>query len=180
MAVVETRLPLTVRVIDVADFHGTRRQGTLEAPQDGLDAGDEFTRTEGFGNVIVGAEFKAENAVGFAALRGQENYRHRGQSGSLADRAADLQAVFAGNHNVEDEERGALPFGIGKDVRAGGIHAHSEAFVFEVMADQSGNVGIVFDDEKTWFHGIIVNGKQWAVVSCPWPEAGAGVNFIGL
>jgi len=24
------------------------------------------------------------------------------------------------------------------------------------MADEAGNVGIVFDDEEAWFHGIIV------------------------
>jgi hypothetical protein len=48
------------------------------------------------------------------------------------------------------------------------------------MADEAGNVGIVFDDEEAWFHGIIVNGKQWAVASCQWPDMVCAGNFIGL
>jgi len=28
-----------------------------------------------------------------------------------------------------------------------------------MMADQAGNVGIVFDDEQAWFHGIIVTKR---------------------
>jgi len=49
-----------------------------------------------------------------------------------------------------------------------------------VMADQAGNVGVVFDDEEAWFHGNIVNGKQLPVASCQSPEALQGSNFIGL
>jgi hypothetical protein len=48
------------------------------------------------------------------------------------------------------------------------------------MADQAGDVGIVFDDEKAGFHGIIVNGKQWRFDSWRRHEGGAGANFIGL
>jgi hypothetical protein len=60
------------------------------------------------------------------------------------------------------------------------IDADGEAFVFEMMADEAGNVGIVFDYEKAGFHGIIVNGKQLPVASCQWPVVGSGANFIGL
>ena len=141
---------------DFADFHGAGRQRALEAAQHGLDAGDEFARAERLGDVVVGAEFESEDAVGFAALCGQKNYGHGGEAGRLANGAANFQAVFAGDHDVEHEERGALAFGVGEDVGAGGINAHREAFVFQVMADEAGNVRIVFDDEDAWFHGIIV------------------------
>ena len=133
-------------------FIGTGRQRALETAQHGLDAGDEFARAEGLGDVVVGAEFETEDAVGFAALRGQKNYGHGGEAGRLANGAADFQTVFAGNHDVEHEERGALAFGVGEHVGARGIHAHDEPFVFQVMADEAGNVGIVFDDEQAWFH----------------------------
>ena len=186
MAVVATVLPRTVRVMAEGSisisptFIGLGGKRALEAAQHGFDAGDEFARAERLGDVVVCAEFEAENAVGFAALCGQENYRDRGEPGRLADGAADFQAVFAGNHDVEDEERGALALGVGEDVGAGGIDAHSEAFVFEMMADEAGNIGIVFDDEDAWFHGIIVDGKQWPVASCQWPGTRRDDNFIGL
>ena len=168
---------------DVADFHGAGRQRTLEAAQHGFDAGDEFARAEGLGDVVVGAEFETEDAVGFAAFGGQKNYGNGGEAGSLADGAAEFEAVFAGDHDVEHEERGALAFGVGENVGAGGIDAHGEAFVFQMMADEAGNVGIVFDDEEAWFHGIIVNGKQWRGCRVELPDCQAdvtGANFIGL
>ena len=40
--------------------------------------------------------------------------------------------------------------------RSGGIDADGEAVVFQMMANQAGNVGIVFDNENAWFHEIIV------------------------
>jgi len=49
-----------------------------------------------------------------------------------------------------------------------------------VVADEAGNVRIVFDDEKAWFHGIIVNRKQLQAASCRLPAAKSGPNFIGL
>jgi hypothetical protein len=41
-----------------------------------------------------------------------------------------------------------------------------------MVADQAGNVGIVFNDEDAWFHGIIVNGKRRRVASCQRPGLG--------
>jgi len=140
----------------LADFQGAGRKRALKTAQHGLDAGDEFARAEGLGDVVVGAQFEAEDAIGFAAFRCQKNYRDRRQAGSLANGATYFQAVFARYHNVENEECGTLALSVGQYVGSGGINANGEAFVFEMMADQAGNVGIVFDDEKTWFHGIIV------------------------
>ena len=102
--------------LDVADFHGAGRQRALEAAQHGFHAGNEFARAERLGDVVVGAEFESEDAVGFAAFRGQKNYRDRGQACSLADGAAEFEAVFAGDHDVENEERGPLALGVGEDL----------------------------------------------------------------
>src|SRR5271165_799851 len=137
---------------DFADFDRARRKRALEAAHDGFDAGDQLARAEGLGDVVVGTEFEAEDAVGFATFRGEKNYRHRGEGGSLANGAADLEAVFAGDHDIEQEKRGALPFGVGEHVGSGGIDAHGEALVLKMMANEAGNVGIVFDDEDAGFH----------------------------
>ena len=83
-------------------------------------------------------------------------YKRQGKTGSLANGTADFQTVFAGDHDVENEECRTLTLGVGENVGPSGINADGEAFVFEMMADQAGNIRIVFDDEKAGFHGIIV------------------------
>ncbi len=35
------------------------------AAEEGAHAGDQFARTEGFGDVVVGAQLQADDAVGF-------------------------------------------------------------------------------------------------------------------
>ena len=144
--------------LDLSNFQGTGRQGSLETAQHSFNASDEFSRAERLGNVVVGAEFETEHAVGFAALGGQENHRDGREAGSLADGATNFEAVFPGHHDVKDEESWALALGVREYIGPGGIDADREAFVFQMMADEAGNVGIVFDDEETWFHGDIVAG----------------------
>src|SRR5208282_684687 len=101
---------------DLADFDRTRRKRTLEAAQHCFDAGDEFAWAERLGDVVVGTKLEAKNAVGLAAFCGQENHWDGGESGSLTNGAADFEAVFAGDHDVEHEECGALAFGVGENV----------------------------------------------------------------
>ena len=67
---------------------GAWRQRPFEAPQHGLYTRHQFARTEWFGDVIVRTQFKAENAVRFAALRGQENYGSGRERRNLPDLAA--------------------------------------------------------------------------------------------
>jgi hypothetical protein len=98
----------------------------------------------------------------------------------LADGVAEFETIFAGDHDIKQEERGTLALSVGDYVGAGGIDAHGKAIVLQVMANEAGNIGIVFDDEDARFHGFIVAGKQVPVASCQLPERGGGVIFIGL
>jgi hypothetical protein len=74
----------------------------------------------------------------------------------LANRSADLESVFAGHHDVENEERRPLALSIGEDSRSCGINADYEALVFQMMADEAGNIRIVFNHENAGFHGFIL------------------------
>ena len=71
------------------------------ASQDGADAGEEFAGVEGFGQVVVGAEFEADDAVGFVAHGGEHD---DGDVGHGAQPAGDVEAGLAGEHEVEDDE----------------------------------------------------------------------------
>jgi hypothetical protein len=141
---------------DISDFERTGWQGALKAAQHGLDAGYKFARTERLDDVVISADLEAEDAVGFAALGGEKNHRHRCEAGSLTHSAAKFKTVFARDHNIKHEKRRTLAFGFSDYSRAVGIDAHSEAIVLQMVANEAGNIGIVFDDEDAWFHGIIV------------------------
>ena len=141
---------------DVADLERAGRKWTFEAAQDGFDAGYELARAEGLGNIVVGAKFEAEDAIGFAAFGGEENHRHGCEACGLADGAAELQTILARDHDVEHEESGTLAFGVGDDAGAVGIDAHGETVVLQVMANEARNIGIVFDYKDAGFHGLIV------------------------
>ena len=137
---------------------GAWRQRPLEAAQHRLDPRHQFARAERFWDVIVGAQFQSENAVGFPAFRRQKNDRGGGQRRNLPDLAAQLEAVFARNHDVENEQRRPLPLGIGDDGVSGGEHFHRESIRFQMMPHQAGNIRIVFDHKDAGFHGSIVAG----------------------
>lgn len=64
--------------------------------------------------------------------------------------AADLQAIDAGQHQVEDQR---VPTALLQQAQAfaavGAVH-HLEVFVAQVQADQVGNVGVVLDHQDSF------------------------------
>jgi hypothetical protein len=60
---------------------------------------------EGLDNVVVRAQFEAQNAVDLLALGRQHN---DGELGCLADRAAHIGAGHPGHHQIQDHQIGLL------------------------------------------------------------------------
>ena len=90
------------------DVAGVDRLGRLgravRAAEDGADAGDELARAERLGQVVVGAELEAEQLVELV-VAGRE---HDDRDGRVAAQlAGDVEAVEAGQAEVEDDEVGA-------------------------------------------------------------------------
>ena len=142
--------------MDIFYLGGKRRQRALEAAHHRLDASDEFTRAEGLGNVIVAAQFQAEDSIGLAAFGGQKNNRDRSERNGLTNLPAQFQAVFAWHHDIEQEQGGPLPFCVGDDEIARRIKPHIEVRALEMMAHETRNIGIVFHYEDGRFHATIV------------------------
>jgi len=123
----------------------------LCAPQHGFYAGDEFARAEGFADVVVCAEFEAEDAVGFFVLGGE----HDDGLGVLrAQGFEQFEAVGVGQADVEQEQvevfaREQLPC-----LLCGGGDACGEMGAGEGEFDQFGDFAFVFDDEDMRVHGI--------------------------
>ena len=83
------------RVDDPACAIRERADDGATAPQHGLDPGHKLAGAERLGQVVIGAELKAHNTVGFLTL-GREHEDI--DIGLLAQPAADLQAVHARQH----------------------------------------------------------------------------------
>ena len=68
-------------------------------PGDGANAREEFAGRERLGQVIVGAHFEADDAVGFLAARGEHEDRH---VGTVPDALEHLEAIHLRQHDIED------------------------------------------------------------------------------
>ena len=64
------------------------------------DPREQLARRERLGDVVVGADLEAEHAIGFFAARGHHDDRHVDARAQLA---ADLDAVAAGQHQIEHD-----------------------------------------------------------------------------
>ena len=87
-----------------------RRSGAARAqsPQDRADAQHELLRAERLREVVVGAERQASNAVGLFAASGEHEDGHLARRGLGAQLLENVVARRTGQHEVEDDERGAL------------------------------------------------------------------------
>jgi hypothetical protein len=113
------------------------------AAQDRVDAGHQLARVEGLGQVIVGAHFEADDAVDVLALGGQHD--DRGLVAGAAQAAADRQAVFAGQHQVQHQQVVALAQPqLVHGRRAFGRH-DLEALFGQVTAQQVAQAHVVVD-----------------------------------
>ena len=114
----------------------------LVAAQDGAHAGHQLARVEGLGQVIVGAQFQADDAVHVVGAGGQHEHRH---VALLAQPAQDFEAVQPGQHDVQDYQVEAAVQGP-VQAAAAFMHAlHREAFALEELRQQGAEFGVVVD-----------------------------------
>lgn len=83
----------------------------------------------------------------------------------IAQAAANVETVAAGDHDVEKEKGRRLTFGIGNQAARGGIDAGREGSGFQVMLDQAGNVRVILEHKDGLAH------REW-VLSRSRPEKG--------
>ncbi|MNJ42522.1 hypothetical protein D3C77_374930 [compost metagenome] len=123
--------------------------------QQGLDARQQLARAEGFAQVVIGAQLQANHPVGLIGAGGQHDDRHLCQTPMLAHPATEAEAVFIGQHDVEDHQvplaalqglAKAAPVGRGSDLETGAA---------EVGVQQLANLLIVIDHQYRLTHALI-------------------------
>ena len=92
---------------DIARANRLFFQWLLKTPQYRFHAGHDLFWTEGFCNVIIGANFKAPQAVGFRSSRRHENDWDTRQRGIITHRLRHIQSAVARHHDVENHQRGS-------------------------------------------------------------------------
>ena len=115
------------------------------APEDRLDPGDQLAWAERLGQVVVGAQLQAEDAVDLVVAGGQED--DRCPIAVVAEPAADLEAVQAGQADVEHASDRAQPAGRGETGDAVGLGMHAEVVPREIHPYEIGDRSFVLHDE---------------------------------
>ena len=124
------------------------------ASHDGADAGQELARVEGLGDVVIGAELEAHDAIGVVAARGEH---HDGDVVLATDASADLEAVGAGEHHVEEHHIEPARQEPLETERAGLHRFELHAVRREVLGEQARELAVVVDEEGTHLGSWIVN-----------------------
>jgi hypothetical protein len=86
--------------------------------------------------------------------RREEDDRDNTKRRILAQPAAKIESIATRNHNIEQEERGRLSLCIAKYLVDRQIGADSETSAFQVVLDQPGDIGIVFQHKNRLTHFV--------------------------
>src|SRR6185295_15588660 len=113
--------------------------------QHGADAREQLARAEGFGEVVVGAQFQAGDPVDLLALAGQHDDR---QARAAAQRARERKTVFAGQLDVEHHEIHLLAREDQVHLVAVGAQQDLEAVFAQVIAHQAAYRLVVVDRQN--------------------------------
>ena len=134
--------------------HGVPRLGpSLRAAEQGPDARHQLARAERLGDVVVGPQLEADDAVRLLGAGREHDDGQRAGLGGAAQRAADLEAVDAGQHEIEDHQvRHARPDRLERlaAVAEGVGHVPRPR---QVALEQFGDVSVVFDNQDV-AHGV--------------------------
>ena len=112
------------------------------AAQQGGDAGQQLVDAERLGEVVVGAQVEGPHLVLLAPPGRHHDDPDRGVG---PDVAAQVEAVGAGQHQVEQDEVGLVVAHQVDDVLAGAGDEHGEAADQQVGPDQVDDVAVVLD-----------------------------------
>src|ERR1051326_1886557 len=136
--------------LEAAGAHAFFARRCGSAAQDRLHARDELARLERLRQIVVRTELEPDDPSHQLAARSEHDDRHATR---LADRAADCEAVDAGQHDVENDDVGRFRLHGANAVMRIDERAHREAEAREVLLEERVELFVIVDDEDA-FHVI--------------------------
>src|SRR5882762_800182 len=126
---------------------GPRGSGRLLGgpAQHRLDSRQQLALVERLGQVVIGPDFKTHDAIGVVRHRGQHDDRHGRPRAQLP---AQGEAVFAIQHDVENDEIDRLPFQGGEHSRTVLRHRNGVRVLVKETRQQGQNILVVVDEQK--------------------------------
>jgi hypothetical protein len=121
---------------------GARR--LRSASQHRANASDQLARAERLRDVIVGADFEADDPVDLLAEGGEHDDRN---VRARAQRSANLEAALMGEHEIEHDEVEPPALERAPRFLPIGNSRGAESVFFQVVAQQAADFTIVVDDE---------------------------------
>ncbi|MNL32302.1 hypothetical protein D3C87_1541460 [compost metagenome] len=140
------------------------------APQEGLDAREQFFQVEGLGHVVVGPDAKALDLLEGLATRRQ--HQHRGDVARPAQSPAQVEPAHPGQHEIEDDQ---VEGGLLVDEQALGLHSvldEGDAVALELQIEHEpvGDMGLVLDEQDLRHPFLLAAGRRtWC--PCPRPRS---------
>jgi hypothetical protein len=114
------------------------------AAQHNLDAGQQFTRIEGFDDVIIRAHLQPNDAIDRGPARGQHDH---GDLRAFAKRPAQFEPVHARQHQVQHDEIGQEAFQHTPHGLAILRRSCDQPGIAKIFTEQIANIPIVIDDK---------------------------------
>ena len=111
-------------------------------PQNRPDPRHQFARVERLGQIIVGAQFEAHDAVHVLAPRGQHEH---GNAALLPHALQDLETVHARQHDVEDDQVEAALDGRRKSRTSIVLELYGIALALQEFTEQCAQFDVVVD-----------------------------------
>ena len=186
-----THAPLQVdaQVADAAARRDTARC-VLGAAQHGPHARHQLARAERLGQIVVGAQLQADQPVGLLHAGGEHDDRQAVGGRVLAQGAGDVEAVQAGQHQVEHQQVGPLGAGQAQGGRAVARRQHAKARPVQIVAHDGHDARLVVHHEdgpvavgprspglrittarpfrRRYWSGVVA--RRAACRCCPWPR----------
>ena len=113
--------------------------------QDGTDSSDKLVKVKGLRHVVVGAVVEAGEDVGFGVTRGHHNHR---SLPTTANQAAQLEAILAREHDVQEDEIGTEAIEAFDNEIAVADAFNLEPGVPEVVCQHVRQGTIIFDEKN--------------------------------
>ncbi|KAG1592900.1 hypothetical protein G6F46_014504 [Rhizopus delemar] len=122
---------------------------SVKAPSHRRDARFEFTRAERLGQVVVGAEFPPQHAVGLAAVRGEHDDRPTRAPAVVLEQ---VQPVAVRQHQVKQHQVVVVLRQQGKAVGAGMSQREQAVIGIEVFAQHLCKLDVGVDQQDAVRH----------------------------
>ncbi len=134
-------------LIEQDDIAASTLLTELGAPQQCLDTRLQLTRAERLAQIIISAQFQADDPVGFVRTGGQHDDRHMRLARMLTDPFAQTETVFIGQHHIKDQQiTGFFVEGAAK-ISAITHRAHLKTGTTQVGVQQLANLLIVIHQQ---------------------------------